>query len=222
MRGPLTMLRDTVAPSTEKPSNLMNYVNGFRHRLYPAGELSQKKRLLFQGKMKCLYDRQAKERTFSPGEQVLALMPLVHSPFQAKFCGLFTVAPGDWSKYILTTRNRRKTMQLCHVNFVKPYHCRKPTSVSAIAAAESILKERDNGVTGLDDGLLRGQFPNSETLWKLPLLLAHLSDVLNWSHWLTVFVVCLVILQSRTHLITHDIFFLPCIRGKMESNGKWD
>lgn len=31
VRGPLTVLRDAVASSTELPSNLIDYVNGFRH-----------------------------------------------------------------------------------------------------------------------------------------------------------------------------------------------
>lgn len=53
-----------------------------------------KDKLLSQGKMKCLYDRQAEEYTFSPGDQVVALVPLIHSPFQARFCGPFTVLHG--------------------------------------------------------------------------------------------------------------------------------
>lgn len=32
VRGPLTVLRDAVASSTELPSNLIDYVNGFRRR----------------------------------------------------------------------------------------------------------------------------------------------------------------------------------------------
>lgn len=55
-------------------------------------------------------------------------MPLVHSPFQAKFCGPFTVlCRVTGQNYILSTPNCRKTTQLCHVNLLKPYYCRKPS-----------------------------------------------------------------------------------------------
>lgn len=44
-----------------------------------------------QKKMKQKYDRQAELREFSPGDHVLAFLPLVSSPFQAKYYGPFTV-----------------------------------------------------------------------------------------------------------------------------------
>lgn len=42
--------------------------------------------------MKTWYDRRAEVRKFSVGDQVLALCPLVSSPFQAKYSGPYTVA----------------------------------------------------------------------------------------------------------------------------------
>ena len=39
-----------------------------------------------------LFDRRAVERTFSPGDQVLALLPVPKSPFCAKFVGPYSVA----------------------------------------------------------------------------------------------------------------------------------
>lgn len=41
VRGPLAVLCDAVAQSTELLSNLIDYVNGFRHRLYLAGAFVQ-------------------------------------------------------------------------------------------------------------------------------------------------------------------------------------
>lgn len=92
VRGPLALLHDAVAPpSSDPPPNLIDYVNGFRHRLYSAGEMAKEKMFSAQGKVKRLYDRTAKQRVFSLGDQVLVLLPLVHSPFQARFLGPFTV-----------------------------------------------------------------------------------------------------------------------------------
>ncbi len=44
-----------------------------------------------QEKIKHLYDWKEEQRVFSPGDQALALLALVNSPFIAKFSGLFTV-----------------------------------------------------------------------------------------------------------------------------------
>ena len=90
VRGPLTLLRDEIGLS-EPPLNLLDYVNGFRHRLYVAGERARDNLASAQRKMKNIHDREAETRNFSPGDQVLALLPLVCSPFQAKFHGPFTV-----------------------------------------------------------------------------------------------------------------------------------
>ncbi len=179
VRGPLALLHDAVAPpSSDPPPNLIDYVNGFRHRLYSAGEMAKEKLLSAQTKMKQLYDRRAEQRVFSPGDQVLALLPLVHSPFQAKFSGPFTVLRQVTEQnYILFTPNRRKPTQLCHINLLKPYYVREPKPLSAVAAAGGPLTaEEDDGVAAPDDGLLRGRLKNSESLKNLILLLAHLSE----------------------------------------------
>lgn len=69
-----------------------------------------------------------------------ALMPLVHSPFQAKFCGHFTELHRVTDQnYILSTPNCRKTTQLCHVNLLKPYYCRKPTCVYPLPSVEDCI-----------------------------------------------------------------------------------
>lgn len=90
VRGPLAVLRDGCL-SEELPQNLIDYVNGFRLRLYRAGELAKQKPEISQGKMKTLYDQQAAVCQFGPGDPVLVLLPLVTSPFQAKYSGPFFV-----------------------------------------------------------------------------------------------------------------------------------
>lgn len=76
----------------DPPRNLLDYVNGFRHRLYAAGELARDKMERIQGKMKKLYDRRTERQDFwCPGVRVLALLPIIGSLFQAKFSGPHTV-----------------------------------------------------------------------------------------------------------------------------------
>lgn len=121
VRGPLSLLHDSVAQS-EPPQNLLEYVNGFRHRWYMAGEKARKVLFHSQGKMKQLYDRKTEVRHFSPDDQDLALLPLVSSPFQAKFQGPFKFFKRvSEQNYVLETPERRRKTQLCHVNLLKPY-----------------------------------------------------------------------------------------------------
>lgn len=84
VRGPLAVLQDDWK-KTPPPTNLTDYVNGFRRRLYEAGKLAKSNLEKSQRKMKGLFERRAKKGVFSPGDQVLALLPLVGSLFQAKF-----------------------------------------------------------------------------------------------------------------------------------------
>ncbi len=90
VRGLLTLLHDPVM-QPEPLQNLIDYVNRFPHQLYTAGERAKQRLASAQAKMKYLYDRKAEVHWFSQGNQVLALLPMVGSPFQAKFQGPFIV-----------------------------------------------------------------------------------------------------------------------------------
>lgn len=88
--GPLALLQDSCTEA-QPPQNLIEYVNGFRYKLYKAQEMARDNLASAQGKMKEVYDRQLEKCVFIPGDQVLALLPIVTSPFQAKFSGLYSV-----------------------------------------------------------------------------------------------------------------------------------
>lgn len=76
----------------EPPKNLIDYVNGFKRRLFTVCSLAKEQLGVAQTKMKMLHDRKAESRVFEPGDQVLALTPVVCSPFQAWYAGPFVVA----------------------------------------------------------------------------------------------------------------------------------
>jgi hypothetical protein len=128
---------------------------------------------------------------FAEGDKVLALWPVMSSPFQTKSAGLYTVAikVSDLN-YLLTTPDRRKTSQLCHANLLKPCHEHPKVpaggAVSAVGLSEGVLSpaspvnpsvaaQEHNDIRDPDDGVLRAPFNNSETLKQLPHLLQHLS-----------------------------------------------
>lgn len=55
VRGPLAALKSGLVP-TEAPRNLIDFVNGFRHKLFRAGLLAREKLEQGLSKMKVLYD----------------------------------------------------------------------------------------------------------------------------------------------------------------------
>uniref|UniRef100_A0A8D0AC21 CCHC-type domain-containing protein n=1 Tax=Sander lucioperca TaxID=283035 RepID=A0A8D0AC21_SANLU len=221
VRGPLAVLQDGCLPE-EPPRNLIDYVNGFRLKLYRAGELAKDKLKYSQMKMKLRYDGQAELRKFSSGDRVLALLPLVSSPFQAKYCGPFTVLRkvSDLN-YLIETPGRRKSSKLCHVNLLKCYHSHDqskddgtPVVRSALIAAPVTASCGFNFVEGdeeedvrVSDEVLQGRLKNSQTLQNLGVLVDHLDSEKRDE------VVALIRnypglfsdTPSQMHLIEHDI-----------------
>lgn len=68
--------------------------------------------------MKKQYDQWAEACQFCPGDRVLALLPIVDSPFQAKYSGPFSVARqvSDLIYLIATPGRRRATKTLEHLD----------------------------------------------------------------------------------------------------------
>lgn len=160
-------------------------VNGFKHRLFVAGEMAREKLQVSQSKMKNIYDRRAEHQEFSPGDQVHALMPVVSSPFQAKYSGPYTVVERRSDlNYIIATPGRKKSTQLCHVNLLKPYYKREAEvsqtvrdKVHPVLLVSSVSESQEvDGVPEPDDSLLYGRLKNSETLRNLDSLLLHLTE----------------------------------------------
>ena len=146
-----------------------------------------------QEKRKRLYDLKAEQRQFNPGDQILALLPVISSPFQAQFTGPFTVlCQLSDQNYLLSTPGHSKSTQLCHVNLLKPYYnytrqvytskgeeqTRTSKAVSVAVGGLSFLSVPEvDGVIQPDESLLCGRLKNSEILKNLKLLFRHLSEV---------------------------------------------
>lgn len=226
VRGVLSVVAEEFEGSTP-PRNLEDYVNGFRRRLYLARDLVKDRMTVVQSKMKERFDRRAEVRSFLPGDQVLALCPVVTSPFQAKFAGPFSVLEKlSDQNYLLSMPGRRKKKQICHVNLLKPYYERVssvdnvepvPSAVCVAArgvgsADSSVLSvqgsdDKAADVGTLDSALTQGRLKNSETLQNISTLFSHLpkdraeqlSGVVNQ------FPELFSDVPGRTHLIEHDV-----------------
>ena len=121
-----------------------------------------------QSKMKKLYDHCTERHEFNPGSQVLALMPVDGSPFQAKYAGPYTIVQRNSDlNYIIAMPGRRKTKCLCHVNLLKPY-CRcvvetdldqdvkdvKDVVRPVLAVTSEVLAQEGDGVPETDESCM--------------------------------------------------------------------
>ncbi|KAL7857740.1 hypothetical protein AOLI_G00178420 [Acnodon oligacanthus] len=106
--------------------------------------------------MKRLFDRRSEVRVFQPGDQVLALLPVVGSPLQAKFAGPYAVVRqvSDLN-YLLVKPDRRKATRNCHVNLLKPYYARE-------SHAENLEVLSDKVQVDVEPILLAGASSNDE------------------------------------------------------------
>ena len=112
-----------------------------------------------QGKMKRLYDRQAEVHVFCPRDQVLANLPVVGSPFQARFGGPYSVVRQVTDlNYLISTPDRPKTTQLCHVNMLIPYFpCASWGDVKPVASVSPPLDGGEEKIKSPDVGVLQGR-----------------------------------------------------------------
>lgn len=219
VRGPLALLMNE---ATETPVNLLDYVNGFRRRLYLAGKLARENLGKAQLKMKTWFDRRSECRKFSPGDQVLMLLPVTGLSFLARFAGPYSVIKRvSDQNYIVSTPDKRKSTQLCHVNLLKPYFC--CARENAVPGAEikpvALVTEVSNFSLGMadcrpteeervpPDCIVQPRLCNSEQLIKLDVMLEHLSKENRQQlvDLITEFPSLFSDTPSCTDLIYHDI-----------------
>ena len=123
--------------------HLLQYVSDFRSKLLTACEAAKSNLKKAQDKMKQNFDKNTKERSFKSGNKVLALLPIPCRPFQARYFGPYTVErKASELNYIITTPDRRKQKQLCHINMLKEYVDRDNSNVAPVNAINSVPQKQ--------------------------------------------------------------------------------
>jgi RNase H-like domain found in reverse transcriptase/Reverse transcriptase (RNA-dependent DNA polymerase)/Integrase zinc binding domain/Integrase core domain len=214
VRGPLKLMKEKFLSTDSSPLNLLQYVSNFRQKLSSACELAKSNLKQSQNKMKARYDEQAVERGFSPGDKVLALLPVPGKPLQARYCGPYTVEKklSDLN-YVVNTPGRRKQNQLCHVNMLKPYFDRdnllKPVNL-VHSTSHNDVKKDSKDTENSDPG--SAKLNNSDILNNLDQKLQHLEPeereelktlILEYKHLFPD-------VPSRTDKIFHDVVVEDC------------
>ena len=97
--------------------------------------------------MKQIYDENIKERSFKSGDKVLALLPVSGRPLQARYFGPYTVEKkASDLNYVITTPDRRKQKQLCHINMLKKYVECGSSNVAPVNVISSALQKQSETV----------------------------------------------------------------------------
>ena len=136
VRGPLKLLKELwLAEDTS--DNLLDQVAELRYRLVRAKDMAKKNLGKSQQRMKTWYDKKSKKRCFKVGDRVLALLPTLQQPLQARYCGPYLIIKKvNDVDYVINMPDRRKSQRLCHINMLKEYHDR--TTSSSDAAAQPV------------------------------------------------------------------------------------
>ncbi|KAI2647622.1 Retrovirus-related Pol polyprotein from transposon 17.6 [Labeo rohita] len=106
--------------------------------------------------MKAHYDRRAVQRSFKPGDLVLALLPVPGSALQNRFTGPYVVERKVTdTTYVIRTHERRRNLRTCHINMLKQYHEREKGNTSVVetinapvpvAVVTTVKESEDDGV----------------------------------------------------------------------------
>ena len=71
-------------------ANVLGYVSASRYHLYQTRAAARKAPARSRCNMQRPFNRQAAARCFEKGDQVLALLPIINNPFQARFADPYT------------------------------------------------------------------------------------------------------------------------------------
>ncbi|KAK7888647.1 hypothetical protein WMY93_024207 [Mugilogobius chulae] len=122
VRGPLSLLREIWEGGKERGEsvNVISYVIQMRERLEKMSELAQTHMIEAQQQQKSWYDKSARRRTFSPGQEVLVLLPSEENKLLAKWQGpvkvLKQLGP---TTYQVQSPGHPQSSKVLHINLLK-------------------------------------------------------------------------------------------------------
>ncbi|CAM4626935.1 unnamed protein product, partial [Lepidochelys olivacea] len=126
VRGPLDLMRDEwEGKATPDGESVVENVLIFRERLAELMGLARENLARAQRKEKVSYDRTARARAYTTGDQVMVLIPVRKNKLQAAWEGPFKVVKQlNEVKYVVELSNRAHHRRVYHVNMMKPYYAR--------------------------------------------------------------------------------------------------
>ncbi|KAI3366502.1 hypothetical protein L3Q82_000474 [Scortum barcoo] len=207
VRGPLDVLQESWVGSQEKRTSVLAFVLQMRERMEQTTKLVRRNMEKAQSGQQTWSDKAARERSFSPGQQVLLLLPTAENKLLAKWQGPYTVlkklSPTTYEIEMLERRNPKQTF---HINLLKEWKTREIPPQQKMFVRR-MVEEEDDIV-----GELAPASCNSKSLDLSHLSLTQQKDLQA--------IVPPDLFQERpgtTNLVEHDIRLKDCtpIRQRM-------
>ncbi|KAK7929500.1 hypothetical protein WMY93_005895 [Mugilogobius chulae] len=136
VRGPLDLLKDHWERTEPEGDNVVAYVLKMRERLQAMAAMAQENLKAAQTSQKTWYDQKAKNRTFTPGQKVLLLLPTSENKLLAKWHGPYEITKQVSNvTYELFMPERLKKHQVFHINLLKEFIVRQEPSQQFLVRA---------------------------------------------------------------------------------------
>ena len=118
------------------------------------------------------------------GQKILVLLPIAGQPLQARYHGPYAIERKlNDVDYIVSTPDRRKERQLCHINMLKEYHTKEynhaeniPVQVAALTVSNRTSNQTENNAETDFPQEVGIRLDNSQMLANLESKLSHLQN----------------------------------------------
>ena len=184
VRGPLDVLKEAWAANTRSSESVVSYVLMMQERLEKLREIVRENLEDAQATQKEWYDRNARNREFQPGDQVLILLPTTSNKLLAEWRGPYPVVRKVSNvTYEVKVTDSHKKNRIFHVNMLRGW--KSPTAALFVAQEVSETEEEDDGVVLWDGSRNEAEQPNVNPILppqqhsELEEILRQFSDVLS-------------------------------------------
>ena len=128
VNGPLDVLRKAWEVSKRSDESVVSHVLSMRDKMMKMTDLVQQNLSKAQEKQKLWYDKGARQREFTAGDQVLVLLPTSTSKLLAQWQGPYSVLKRVGRiNYQVDMHDRRKRKRIFHVNMLRSWHAPEAT-----------------------------------------------------------------------------------------------
>ena len=119
---PLDVLSEAWQSQKRSSESVVSHVLHIRERMEKMVEVVQENMSAAQDRQKKWYDKKARARQFSPGEQVLVLLPTSTQKLLAQWHGPYTVVQRKGRvNYKVDMHDKKKRYRMLHINMLRKW-----------------------------------------------------------------------------------------------------
>ena len=128
VRGPLDILSEIWQANAKSKESVVSHVLEVRKRLEGMRELASENLQKAQERQKAWYDRNSREREFSPDDQVLLLLPSTTNKLMACWQGPYRIVKKIGKvNYLIEMQDHQKSRRVYHINLLKKWESTRAT-----------------------------------------------------------------------------------------------